>query len=429
MCDPGGRLSRRILQIMPASISTPSTGAQLRNYHLSRQLSRTFSLTSLAFGPEPTPGDSPAAGPVPWDEVITVPRDPHYSVGKLLRSTLMWYPVTVLNYRTAKMGSALARLLDCNPFDIVQIEGLHLTTYLPVIRSARRRPSVIVCDWHNIESELMYRYSVQCSGRARRLYARWTAGRLAALERSLLKERAIHLVVSDRERECLLRLNPRAHVRVVENGTDVEYYSDENIARASGRFSATPAAAGCGRYRILFVGIMSYHANVDAVTWFAQRIWPEIKSRLPEAVFTVVGRDPAPEIRALAAQPGIEITGWVQDVRPYYQDALAVVAPLRIGGGTRLKILEAMAAGVPVVSTRLGAEGLNAQPGTHYVAADTADEFWRRTVALALAGKSWGEMTTAARVLVRHQYDWNAIGRALADFYVDILPEHRQCAG
>src|SRR3974390_3627014 len=115
---------------------------------------------------------------------------------------------------------------------------------------------------------------------------------------------------------------------------------------------------------------MDYHANIDGVTWFAHEIWPEIAARHPELEFIIVGRRPSAAVRALASQR-IRVTGTVDDVRRFYTSAVVVIAPLRVGAGTRLKILEAMAAGVPVVSTRLGAEGIDAQPGRCLLLADS----------------------------------------------------------
>src|SRR6202034_3746319 len=116
---------------------------------------------------------------------------------------------------------------------------------------------------------------------------------------------------------------------------------------------------------ILFVGSMDYHANIDAMTWFTRTAWPEIARARADLRLVIVGRDPAPEVRALASDR-IRVTGTVEDVRPYYASALAAVVPLRSGSGTRLKIFEAMAAGVPIVSTRLGAEGIDAQNLVHF---------------------------------------------------------------
>src|SRR5262249_31710007 len=143
------------------------------------------------------------------------------------------------------------------------------------------------------------------------------------------------------------------------------------------------SSADVGRKRILFVGSMDYHANVDAVTEFARESWPAIHAKRPDLIFTIVGRSPAREVRALAGAAGIEVTGTVRDVRPYYRDALASIVPLKIGGGSRLKIIEAMAAGTPVISTRLGAEGLAMSDGKTIIFAETSEDFCRAILNLS----------------------------------------------
>ena len=280
----------------------------------------------------------------------------------LFRSGLVGrMPLPVLNYQTPEMEAELRRLMAEEEYDIVQIESIQLISYVPAILGARRRPKIVL-DWHNIESEIIERYAQHASSLPRRVYAQLTARRLAALEVSALSLFDAHLTVSDRDRDRLLEWVPGANVQTIENGVDVSFFTDEELCRA---YRAWPQRAGGGeesaatapRHRVLFVGSMDYHANVDAVVDFARETWPEIHRKRPDLTFTIVGRSPRPEVLALASQPGIEVTGTVDDVRPYYCEAVAEVVPLRVGGGSRLKILEAMAAGVPIVSTRLGAEG------------------------------------------------------------------------
>ncbi|HVF91170.1 MAG TPA: glycosyltransferase, partial [Blastocatellia bacterium] len=179
------------------------------------------------------------------------------------------------------------------------------------------------------------------------------------------------------------------------------------------------------RNRVVFVGSMDYHANVDAAVCFAREAWPALRERNPELVFTIVGRNPAPEVRALARIPGVEVTGTVGDVRPYYRDALAEVVPLRIGGGSRLKILEAMAAGVPVVSTRLGAEGLAVIDDRNILLADSAEGQRRAILSLFEDRALWQRLAHEGRVLVRSRYDWSAIGASLLETHARLASRAR----
>jgi glycosyltransferase involved in cell wall biosynthesis len=140
-------------------------------------------------------------------------------------------------------------------------------------------------------------------------------------------------------------------------------------------------------------------------------------------IFTIVGRDPGAEVRELASLPGIEVTGTIDDVRPYYHEMLAAIIPLRVGGGSRLKILEAMAAGVPVVSTRLGAEGLNVADGENILLAETAEEFCAAIGGLIENEEQRRKLVAGGRALVFEQYDWSRLGALLFEKYESLLRE------
>jgi len=166
---------------------------------------------------------------------------------------------------------------------------------------------------------------------------------------------------------------------------------------------------------------MDYHANIDGAVSFAHDVWPGLRGRHSELIFTIVGRDPAPEVRALATHPGIEVTGTVDDVRPSYRDALAAVVPLKTGGGSRLKILEAMAAGVPVVSTTLGAEGLDVHDGKDILMADTNEQMAEKIVSLIESEELRQRLRAAGRALVSERYDWSRLGASLFEVYQQLL--------
>ena len=252
----------------------------------------------------------------------------------------------------------------------------------------------------------MRRYSETAAGFGRRLYARRTARLLENAEARLLAGCDAHSVASARERDRLSERAPGAQISVVENGVDVAFHSDEEIGREDGP-----------RQDLLFVGSMDYHANIDAAVRFATDIWPLVRERLPELRFVIVGRSPAPAVQALAKQPGVAVTGTVDDVRPYYRRAIAEVVPLRVGSGTRLKILEAMAAGVPVISTRLGAEGLEVADGRDILLAETPTEMLAAIQTLAGSGERRQSMAAAGRELVRARYDWGILGAKLFEIH------------
>jgi glycosyltransferase involved in cell wall biosynthesis len=308
--------------------------------------------------------------------------------------------VTVLNFWSPTVAAILEQTLRGSPFDTVQMEGVHLVRYLPVIRAAAPSAAVLA-DWHNIESEILWRYADTGVNAARRLYARRTGRLLERAEMTLLKNCDEHTVTSDRERDKLRQRCPGAVLHTIPNRVDVSFYA-----------GLSAPAQDPPRREILFVGSMDYSANIDAVQWLVREVWPVVKRQNPDLRLTIVGRKPSPSVQALAAGD-IEVTGTVEDVRTFYRRALAVVAPLRIGSGTRLKILEAMAAGVPVVSTRVGAEGLNVSDGLDIILGDTGEEIAQALLRIVSIPGLRERQAQAARDLVARSYDWGGLGTAL----------------
>jgi glycosyltransferase involved in cell wall biosynthesis len=294
------------------------------------------------------------------------------------------------------------------------MEGVHLMKFLPIIQKARVCPAIVV-DWHNIESEVMWRYADTTGNWVKKVAAKRTAKLIERAEDHLLDTCPSHTVTSERERQKLLARRPGANIQVIPNGVDASFYTARNIADACRKNSL-----GGSKQTILFVGYMDYHANIDAVTWFSRVAWPEIARTHPAMQFMIVGRDPAPEVRALASDR-IHVTGTVDDVRPFYASAVAAVVPLRSGSGTRLKILEAMAAGVPVVSTKLGAEGIDIEHDIHFLLADSGPDIAAAVHRIASSDETRSRLSEAARELVCRIYDWSVIGNQLYGIHSDLV--------
>jgi sugar transferase (PEP-CTERM/EpsH1 system associated) len=397
----------RVLQFAPRVCWPLDTGAKLRNYHLARVLALRARVSLLAFTDHECLSDT--LGEI-YDQVITVARGSAYTPAKVARGIVGKTPLPVLNYTTDSMKRALEKLLSEDDFDIVQVEGIHLMSYLPILLQARR-PPIVVCDWHNIESELMQRYSERESGFLRRAYASKTARLMCEFERRALREFDAHVTVSERDAEQLRNLNPEARIFVIENGVDTAFYSDHEIGARDVSLVL----------RIVFVGSMDYHANIDGAINFARQVWPRVRARRPELIFTIVGKDPSAQVRELAQLPGVEVTGTVTDVRPFYREAVAAVVPLNVGGGSRLKILEAMAAGVPVVSTTLGAEGLEVRHDKNILIADTNEQLAESIINLTENEAQRQELSNAGRALVSSRYDWSSLGAGLFRAYEELL--------
>lgn len=394
----------RVLYFSPRDCWPVTTGARLRDFHLARQLASKGTLTYIGFV---TGESSRQRLEALYDsEVVLVRRKPGYAPANLVRGLLGPAPISVLNYTSAAMIQELERLLRDQSFDAIQIEGVHLFAYVKRLRELAPRARLI-CDWHNIESELLARYAENAPNAARRFYARRTTTLLRRMEDRLLPLCDAHSVCSERERRILLERSPSARIEVAGNGVDVDF------------FAQAPGAGA--RQNVVFVGSMDYHANIDAALFFANEIWPLLRGRRPELEFFIVGSRPAAEVLALANQPGITVTGTVDDVRPYYRAALAVVVPLRVGSGTRLKVLEAMAAGTPVISTTLGAEGLAVKDGENIFIADSPAAMADRLVSLQADSSEWQRLAANARALVTTRYDWSIIGDTLRRLYAEQL--------
>ena len=412
----------KVLYFSPRDCWPVTTGARLRDFYFAYEVAREAQLTYLGFltSKEMPEGEiqRDTLDELRGSPTVLVSRNGGYSKSNILRGLLGPAPISVLNYKSPAMADELKRLLEETSFDIVQMEGVHLFPYLELLRNARK-PVKIVCDWHNIESELMARYGEQSGSPLRKFYARRTAQLLRRLEDKLLRSCDAHVVCSEREKQILLTRQPSARIQAVGNGVDVEHHSDAAIAQACREFPhlGSPGA----RNKIVFVGSMDYHANIDAALYFARDIWPAIQQARPDLEFLIVGSRPAPEVVALGQSPGITVTGTVEDVRPFYRCAATVIVPARIGSGTRLKALEAMAAGVPVISTTLGVEGLAVTPGRDVVLADSEADFAAAVLRLREDTAEWRQLSEGGRTLVTERYDWAFLGRSLRALYVEQL--------
>jgi sugar transferase (PEP-CTERM/EpsH1 system associated) len=402
-----------LIYFAPHHIWPLNSGGRMRNYRLARQLAARESVTLVEMCNaheryEAPPDDSCFFG------IVTVNQERAYTPFKIMRGLAGPIPLTVLNCWSPQAAAQLADVLCSNPFDTVQIEGVHLMEYLPIIQDAPGSPAIIV-DWHNIESEMMWRYAKTTRNWAKKIAALRTATLIERAEDRLLASSVTHTVTSERERQKLLARCPSANIRVIPNGVDANYFSAKEMAQAcrrSGPIAPKPT--------ILFVGSMDYHANIDAVNWFSRNVWPAIAQGHPDLQFTIVGRNPPREVRALESDR-IHVTGTVDDVRPYYDSAIAAIVPLRSGSGTRLKILEAMAAGVPVISTRLGAEGIEIEDNVHFLLADTGREIAAAVQRVVSSPETRTRLSQAARELVRKTYDWSVIGRKLCAVHEELV--------
>ena len=399
----------KVLFVTPHKIWPLTSGNRLRNYHLARQLAARASVTLAEMcyeweQPSIVPGHDG------FENLLSFRKKRGYTPAKLVRGIIGPTPIPLLNYYEPCLAAQLAGLVAQGKFDAVHFGAFHLSAYSSAIERAKPRlPTVI--DWHNIESELMGRYSENTESWLKQLVASRTASLLERWERKVLMRCGLNIVVSERERDKLLRGYPSANIHVIPNGVDAAYFSPTAMTEARKNCVPEPTEGS-----LLFVGSMDYHANIDGVTWFAREAWPEIARRHLTLKLVIVGRDPAPAVRDLASDR-IVITGTVEDVRPHYGSAVAVVVPLRVGGGSRLKILEAMAAGVPVISSKVGAEGLDLADDVHLLIADGPAQLIAAVDRLCDSPETRVRLARTARNHVIRQYDWSVVGLKLFSIY------------
>lgn len=375
----------------------------MREYHFARALGERARLTYAYFA---DPGEPPLTrAELPFcEQIISVRKPATYGAVNLLRGIAGRWPISVLNYTSAEMETALAGLPDPRSFDLLHVDSIHMLRYADQLG-----PEKAIYNWHNIESELMRRYSRTVSSRARRFYASLTARKLEPLEKQILQSALGHIVCSERERQQLTQIAPAARIAVIENGVD------------TGQFEAMEEAGA--RDRIVFVGKMDYYPNIEAATSFVHNLWSRIRERMPSLRLTIVGADPPAAVKALEETAGVEVTGTVPNVGPYYRGSLAAIVPLKTGGGTRLKILEAMAARTPVISTAVGAEGLSVTPGRNILIADadSAESWLQHLKLLADSTEKRSEIAAEGFELVKARYDWAQLGEQLWSTYEEWL--------
>ena len=340
--------------------------------------------------------------------------------GRLRTLFLSRLPDMASRLPSAAFRRALGSITERLDFDIVQVEGIELAQYLFQAAESRRgstRP-LLVFDDHNAEYVLQQRAFETDIRHPRRWIAaayslvQWR--RLRRYERRACRTADRLVLVSAADAQAVGRLDRSLEPLVVPNGVDMAYYSAPLGPLARERQAAAPGAT---RHDMVFTGKMDFRPHVDAVLWFSREVLPRILLRVPSAHLWIVGKDPHPRLAALAEQPAITVTGWVEDVRPYIAQAAVYVVPLRIGGGTRLKVPEAMAMGKAIVSTTLGCEGFDLLSGEQLVMADTPEEFAAAVIALLHEPERRAQLGEAARQLAAAQYDWGRLVPLLERVY------------
>lgn len=398
----------KILFLTPQLPYPPQKGTALRNWGLIDGLAPRHELSLLSFRAPGQDADPPTPLVDACERVATVPQ-PERSLRDRLRDMLTTHrPDMALRLRSKVYAEQLAQWLARETFDVVQIEGIELAPYLDVVEAAVQDPQIVFDD-HNCEYVLQRRVFVTDLTAP----ARWPGAayscvqwlRLRRYEAQVCRRADRVLTVSDADAEALRRLVSGLKPSVVPNGIDTRRYRPDGVETRTRENS------------LVFTGTMDFRPNVDAVLWFAKEALPLIQAEIPDVHLDIVGQRPHRRLDPLKNNPSVTLTGFVEDVRPYIAKAEVYVAPLRMGGGTRLKLLEAMAMGKAVVATRLGAEGYPVTDGHELVLADTGTDFAERVVSLLQSPERRAALGQRARAFVERRYDWRAIVPLVEEVY------------
>lgn len=397
--------------VLAARLPYPlNTGAKIRSFHIIQALAQEHKITLLAYI-----GSSEENGYVTRLQELGIRVIPVLHPGideglsptTLLKALTSILPLTVAKYASRSFEAELKILLS-ESFDLIHCEHLHLAQYIS-------RPSHIplTFDAHNVETEIAWRLFKSEKNIFRKFALKWNHGRLREYERQSLAKFDLTLAVSERDRQQIMEISKSDRVVVIENGVDTDYF---NIPHGNVK----------GK-KLVFVGSMDWWPNEQGILSFVSTTWKHILAQDEEVTLYVVGRNPSKKIRDLSGRcRGVVVTGEVTDVRPYIYDAAVYVVPLNIGGGTRLKVLEAFSMSKAVVSTSLGSEGIEYTNEHDIFIADKPKEFADKVLHLFCDPALCQQVGENARNLALQKYSWKAVGEKLKAHYRSLGLQERR---
>ncbi len=411
MPDTSGQPRLKILFLHKQILFPRDTGGKIRVLNLLKHLARWHDVTyvcNLRRGEEAFLPEMEALGM----KVEAVPGEvsPHGSAGfylGALANLASSRPYAVDRNYDPALRRRIADLLRREAFDLVICDTVQMVRHLAGLELP---PSILF--QHNVEAQILERHAEVTSGALMRAYMRNQYRRMAAFEAACGNHFDHVIAVSRQDARIFAERYGWRDVDAIDTAVDTELFEPRPGDEVEGR--------------VMFLGSMDWLPNQDGMRWFCEEVWPRVRERRPDATFQIVGRNPPPSVRALAERPGIEVTGSVPDVRPYLAAASVVVVPLLVGGGTRLKIYEAMAMARATVSTTIGAEGLPVEPGTHYLQADDPETFAADVLRLLDDAQLRRRIGDAADAFVRAHYGSEPIARQFEAICLDVLARVRE---
>ncbi len=392
----------KILWLKSELLHPVDKGGKIRTYQMLKHLKRDHDITYLSLAGPSDPVESfdlateycHRLQTVVWEEAPKFSARFYRELALNLSSPL---PYAIQKYRSPVMQRAIERELSRNHYDVVVCDFL-----VPSVNLTETNRCATVLFQHNVESIIWQRHYEIERGRLRKafFYNQWQ--KMYRYERDVCRRFDSVVAVSRVDRDLMAKEFGLSEVYDVPTGVDTDYFRPSDAER-------DPA-------EIVFTGSMDWMPNEDAINYFAEEILPLIARSIPGVKLSVVGRNPTARTKSLAeANPAITVTGRVEDIRPFIDRATAYVVPLRVGGGTRLKIYEAMAMGVPVISTSIGAEGLPVRDGEDLLIADTAEGFAQTVTRVLLDKQLAARIGSQAHRVVRERFGWSVAACAFAE--------------
>jgi sugar transferase (PEP-CTERM/EpsH1 system associated) len=404
----------RLLWVKAGGVVPLDTGGKIRSFHILEELARRHEITLFTFYPEQAEDAHPSIAHL-FHRTVFVPlrlpkRGSFAEMAQYVRSLCAGEPSTIRKYYGPALRREFRRMLDGAVFDAMVCDFVY-----PAGLVDWNLDCVKVLFTHNVEAQVWERYYRVSSNPFWKLAGLFEYKLLARAEERYVRLADHVLTVSEPDRRFFSKHVDSSRITTVKTGVDVEYYRPEPGQEKSDT--------------LVFTGSMDWMPNEDGIAWFADEVFPRIRSEVPGAELWVVGRKPSAKIQALEARgAGIRVTGRVDDIRPYLHQAAVYVVPLRSGSGTRLKIFEAMAAGKAVVSTVIGAEGLPVESGRNISLADDPSEFARCVVDLLRRPEERRRLGGAARDLVESGYSWPAVAAEFERLLLDLTERRTQGA-
>lgn len=412
-------LCMRLLFLTPQLPFPPHQGTTLRNFNIIKQLAARHEIDLLSFGTPDDLNGSPLH--TICARIETVPPPSRGTMRRAWETFFHPLPDMARRLHSPALSEKLKTLLKDIQYDGVQIEGIEMANaWLGEGRGTNdkrhssfvvRPPSIVVFDDHNAEWTLQKTaYDTDRKNPKRlhaALYSRIQFDKLKRFERAVCLAADAVVAVSRQDADALASLDPRILPVVIPNGVDCEYYvpSDGVCAKPLADLS------------IVFTGKMDFRPNIDACVWFADEVLPQVRREIPLAHVSFVGQKPNPAVLSLRERPGIEVTGFVPDTRPFIADAAVFAVPLRMGSGTRLKVLEAMAMGKAIVSTSFGVSGIECENGRQVLVADTPQEFADALKTILRDKDRARDLGTNARRLAVDRYEWKKLVPGFESLY------------